>query len=827
VFDALLKDVRYAVRWLVRSPGFTLVALASLAISIGFNTALFSTVDAILFRPLPVAAPDRLVDVFTNDTDGDPYATSSRPDFLDLRAGNAVFEDVFAYSPMIAALNLPDRSRLALGEVVSGTYFRTLGVGASLGRTLTPADDEPGAERVVVVSHRYWMREMGRDRAAVGRTLRLRGQPYTIVGVLPSGFTGMTPVIAPEIWLPLVHVGEVEPAGIQHTVPSSTGTSRLDRRGQRWLFMKGRLRAGVTVEQAEANLDVLMRQLAGAYPATNRDYHTTIKPTSEVRIHPAARGVLLPASAGLMVVVGLVLLIACANVASMLLARASARQREMSIRLAIGASRGRLVRQLLTESLVLAGLGAVAGTWLAWWLTRLVSTLDLPIPIPVSLDLRIDGRVLAFTLVATVVAGVLAGLAPAIGASRPLLAGDLRGESRATRVAGRRWTLRDLLVAGQIAVTLVLLVAAGLLTRSLLAAERTDVGFRTNGLAILSMDPTMLRYDATRAAQFFDTALARARAIPGVEGAALAARLPFSINFNTQNIYVPGFHAPGDRMPSLQTTQVSPEYFDTLGIPILEGRTFASSDTPDSPGVVVVNETMARRFWPRESAIGRRLQLRGPEGPSFEIVGVVADYKVQTVGEQPTPYIHFAQRQRRDPFQMVLVRTRGDAGALLSDLRRQLLALEPNLVFLDSQTMEAQVGTTLLPVRIGAMVVGVIGLIGMLLAAIGLYGVIGYSVTRRTREIGIRLALGARPSTMLAMVLRHGLLVTAAGLVVGSLLAAAAARALGALLYGVGVGDPVAWVSAIALVLAAALIANLVPARRAARVEPSRALRSE
>ncbi len=614
---------------------------------------------------------------------------------------------------------------------------------------------------------------------------------------------------------------------MQDSVPSPTGTSRLDRRGQRWMLVKGRLRPGATLEQAAAETDLLMRRLVAAHPQTNKDRFTSVKASSSVRLNPAVDSYLLPAATGLMVVVGLVLLIACANVASMLLARSSARQKEMAIRLALGASRGRLARQLLTESLVLALSGAAAGAALAWLLTQGVSRISLPIPIPLSVDLRVDLRVLGFTLVLGVLAGVLAGLAPAAHASKPAVANDLRGEQPVARVGRRRWTLRDALVAGQIAVTLVLLVGAFLLGRSLVASQRAELGFRTQGLAVVSTDPEMLRYDEQRTRAFWREALDRVGALPGVQSVAIAERAPFSLNFNISSIYIPDKQGPSDKPIPTKSTRVSADYFRTLGIPLLQGRVFGEADTPDTPGVVVVNETMARRYWPGQSALGRRLHLRGPDGPSFEIVGVVADHRVQTVGEAASPYIHFAYSQRPNGYQTLIARTSGDAGVLLAGIRRELLALEPRTFFLENQTMEMQVQATLLPAKAAAWVVGVVAVVGMLLAAIGLYGVIAYSVGRRVREIGIRMALGATGGQVLASVMRRGLTVAAAGLAVGTLLAAAAAQAVSGILYRVSPADPLAWGMALTLLLAVSAAANLLPARRAARIDPSVALRTE
>jgi predicted permease len=827
VLENLFSDVRFALRWLRRSPAFTLVAIASLAIGIGFNTALFTLVDALLFRPLPVERPDRLVDVFTSGGDGDQYATSSYPDYLDFKTQNQVFVDMLAYSPSMAAVKLIDRSRLAMGETVTGNYFQLLGVNAIVGRTLLPEDDKPGAPRAVVISHRLWNREYAASASAVGQSLRIHNQPYTIVGVAPASFTGMIPLLAPEVWTPMAYVDEVEPGGIISTVPSPTGNTRLERRGTRWMFVKGRLKADVTFDAAAANLNLIGKRLQTSYEATNKRFEISTVPTKNVHIHPVADRTLRPIGLGLMLVVGLVLVIACANVASMLLARASGRQKEIGIRLAIGASRRRLIQQLLSESVVMSTLGGAAGVALAWMLTRVAMSISLPIPIPLSFALRIDVRVLLFTLGVTMLAALVAGLAPALKATRPNLVNELKSDVSATHAGGRRWTLRDGLVVTQIAVTMVLLVAAGLLTRSLIAAQHVNIGFNTGGLALLSTEMSMLGYDDGRAKEFYDRALERVRAIPGVESAALAERLPFSINYNRNNVFLPDRQGPDDKGLVLDVARVSPEYFPTLGIPIVQGRNFAPTDTPTSPGVAIVNEAMARKYWPNQNAIGKRFRVTAFNGRELEVVGVSADYKVSTVGEASTPYIHYAVAQRPSGGEEIIARTRGDAGALLAAMRRELIALEPNVIFLDNQTMEAQVAATLLPARMGAISVSAVGIVAMVLASIGLYGVIAYSVARRTREIGIRMALGAKPSAVVGLVMKQGFALAAVGVGVGALLALGAAKAVAGALYGVSFVDPIAWGAAIVTLFVVSALANLVPARRASVVDPSSALRSE
>ena len=826
--ETLLNDVRYALRGLGRSPGFFAVAILSLALGVGVNTAMFSLVDALLFRPLPVTAPSTLVDVFTTGGDGDEYATSSYPDFADLRAQNTVFAEMTAYSPMMAPLNLGDRSRIALGQVVTGNHFTMLGVRPQIGRLLVPADDVVGAERVVVLSDRMWRREYGADPGVVGRTITLRGLVYTVVGVAPASFAGVVPLLLPELWLPIAHVEEVEPIGITNVVPGP-GRTPLERRGYRWMFIKGRLKDGATAAQAHANVALVGEQLAAAHPQTNKDSRISAVASEDVRLLvPQAGGVLSVGAAGLMAIVGLVLLIACANVAGMLLARASARRREISVRLAVGASRGRLIQQLLVEGLVLGVLGAAASVACAWALIRALLAIELPLPVDVALDLRLDARVLSFTLAIAAVTGMLASLLPALKASRPDVVGDLRGEAPAARVGGRRWALRDGLVVAQVALTAVLLVVAGLLLRSLGASERAEVGFDPRGLAAVAFDTDMMRYEPERGLEFWRTARARIEALPGVTAAAtVTPTLPFTFNFSQQEMKIDNrTYVEGQRGETIENVAVSPGYLATLGVRLVEGRDVAAADADGAPGVAIVNETMARRFWPGESAIGHTLTIAST-GRTFRVIGVNADHKQHGVLERPAPFVYFAAAQRPSRYNFLVARTSGDAGALVTAMRRELLALEPGLVVMDASTMDSHMAAALMPARVGAMLATAFGGLGTLLAAIGLYGVIAFSVARRTREIGLRMALGAEPGGVMAMVMRQGFTLVAVGLVAGTLLAAGAATVLQGLLYGVTPFDPWAWAAAIAAMVAAGAFANAVPARRAMRVEPLTALRTD
>ena len=826
MLDSIVRDVRYAVRWLTRSPAFAAVAVLSLGLGVGVNTAMFSLVDTLLLRPLPVTEPKTLVDVFTSGGDTDAHATSSFPDFQDLKTRNTVFSEMTGYSMMMAAVSLGDRSRLMFGQLVTSNHFQMLGVRPERGRLLVPDDDRPGAPRVVVLSHRMWIREFGGAADAVGRTLTIRGQAHEIVGIAPAAFTGVIPLLVPEMWLPITDIEDVEPVGNIDSVPGP-GATALERRGYRWMFAKGRLKPGATASQAAANVRALGTQLAAEH-ATNTNRTMSAVPTNDVRLLvPEASGPLSAGGAGVMAVVGLVLLIACANVAGLLIARASARRREMSVRAAIGASRGRIVQQLLVEGTVIGLAGVVAAIAVAWALVRVLMSIELPLPLP--LDVRLDARVLAFAVIAAAVSGLLASLTPAIRASSPSLIRDLRGPAAAANASGRRgWPLREWLVGGQVALTMVLLVVASLLLRSLSESQAANVGFNARGLALVSFDTDMVRYPAARGQQFWDNALARVQSLPSVESAAIASpRVPFDLNFSTNEFKVDGrTYGANQRGEILNVVAVSPGYFDTLGVAVTQGRDVSPGDRESTPPVAVVNETMARKYWPNEPAVGKFITVSATK-KRYEIVGVSADYKVRSVMEGATPYVHFAAAQRPSTYNYLMARAKGDANAALADMRRELLAMEPGLVFVGNGTMERTFRTTLMPARVGAMLAAGFGVLGMALAAIGLYGVMAFTVVQRTREIGIRVALGAKPGGVLRMILRRAAVVVAAGAVIGLIVAALAARVLSGLLYGIGAADPVAWVAAIAVVTAVTALASAIPARRALRVDPARTLRAD
>ena len=822
--EDLIRDVGYALRGARRSPGLTIAAIVSLAIPIGFNTTVFTIVDSFLFRPLPVARPAQLVDVYTSEPNVSRYLTSSYPDYLDLRSENTVFTDMAAHAPMLAVMRVDDAAILVTGETVTGNYFQFLGVQPMLGRLLAPEDDRPGAARVVVISSGLWERAFGRDPDIVGRSLRIRSQPYLVVGIAPPAFFGMPPIPGPDLWAAMTWVEDVTPIGMATLVPS-TGETRLERRGQRWMFIKGRLRDGVTMVQAAANLNVIMADLAAAYPVSNEDRQLSLTLTNDGRIPPQAAGPVRLGAAGLMLVVGLVLLVACANVMGMLLARAAARQREIGVRLAIGASRRRLVQQLVTESLVLSSFGGVAGLALAWILLPQITAVEFPI-VPITWEFVFDWRAFVFTAALAMGAGVLAGLVPALTTTRPNLLRDLNGAVTVARAVGRRWSLRDALVAAQLGVTVPLLVLAGLLARGT-AGMTTDVslGFDPDRVAAVGTDLNVIGYDRERADRFLQGALDRVQSMPGVEVAALASRAPLELSFSPQFVWVPGLHGPADRGALIDAATVSADYFDTLGVPLLRGRTFRTADTPESPRVAIVSEAMATRYWPAGTAFGQRFRLGEWDGPEYEVVGVSADYKVRFPAEAPAPYLHLAASQRLRTRAMLLARTEGNATTLAADIRSELRRTEPDLLFLpQGDTLRETAAVTMLPFRVAASVASASAVVAMVLGAVGLYGIVAFLVVQRTREFAIRSTLGARSGALVRLVLSTGAWVVAAGLVVGAGLAVVATRAIASVVYGIIAEDPVVWAGALLLLVGVAAAAFAGPARRVVRLNLTQAL---
>ena len=831
--DILRRDLACALRLMRKHPALSAIAAVSLAIGIGLNTALFALVDATLLRRLPVERPEQLVDVYASDTDGFAWHGSSYPDYLDLRDGARALTGLLGYAPAMAAVGSGGESRAMPGEVVTGNYFRVLGVPVALGRALSPDDDRPGASPVVVISSAFWSAAFEADPDAVGRTLRIGARPYTIVGVAPARFGGMNaPVLTPAFWMPTAWVDDVQPVVLESS-RRSPGATRLERRGYRWMFVKGRLREGETAAGAAADLNGVMRALEEEYPGSNEGFRVTVVPTGDIATHPMIEGRLRAGAVSLLVLMGLVLLIVCANVAGLLLERASGRRREIGLRLALGATRARLVRQLLVESTVLSLLGAAGGVALAWGLLEGLGAIRAPLLIPVALDLTLNGRVLGLSIAVALGAGVAAGLMPAWTGTRSSVLGALAGGAPAWSIGGRRWSPRHALVTIQIAVSLVLLVMAGLLARNLAVASRADPGFSPEAVAAVTVGLGLVGYDTDEAAGFFERARDRVRALPGVQAVARASRAPLSVNFNRTGVGPAEWTDPeatSVRLVPIEMAVVGAGYFDALGIPVLAGRPFDDAiDSADAPPVAIVNEAFARRFWSEGGAVGRRIRT-GMDRSEVEIVGVVRDYRVRSVQEPPTPYVHFAASQRPGynvSAAVLLARTLGDADALATTMQRELRRIDPDVVFWQGLTLRDNVEAQLLPVRLLSAMLGTAGMVAVWLAALGLYGVIAHAIVRRTREIGIRMALGATPRDVLGLILRQGAVLVGVGAAAGAALAFAAARATAGVLFGVDATDPLAWGGAVVTLAAVGGLAHALPARRAVRVAPAAALRVE
>jgi len=823
----LWQDVRYGLRTLRKAPGFTAVAVVSLAVGIGLNSAIFTIVDNLLFRPLPFERPDSIVSIYTSDDREARFGSSSYADLKDLEASNVVLESLTGHSMMFAAIGIAGDNRLAFGEVVSANYFSALGIPLALGSGFLPKHEVgEGGHPVVVISDRLWRRNFDGRSDAVGRTMTIKSRPYTVIGVADASFSGMMPGVVADLWIPISMVADVEPAGQIDVVPSATGTTRLQQRGSRWMFMKGRLRDGVTIEAAQANLASIMSGLEQAYPISNRTRRPSVVPARDVRFHPEIDAVLRPAGAVLMVAVGLVLLIACANLASMLLARGAARTKEMALRAAIGASRGRLVRQMAVESLVLSLLGGIAGLLLAAWATSWIVSARLPIDLPIAFTLATDWRLIAFTGFLSLVTGLAFGILPALKASRPELVAALKDDA-SMAAPGRAFGMRHALVVIQVAVSVVLLVGGVLLMRSVFAGFNTNPGFKVDGLITATVSMDLHGYDEGRATQFFERASARIQQLPGVQAVSLAERLPFSPNIHTTTIVVDGRpDATPTNGASVETTRTTADFFETLGVPLLSGRTFDSRDTPDSTRVAVISEAFAKAYFPSGDALGNRLRMRDQAGPLVEIVGISKDYMIRQVGEAPRPMIHFATAQRPATSYSFLTRTSGDVNTAVTNIQRELRAMEPDLVFLELGSLERMVATSMLPITLGASVFAGLAGLAMLLAGIGLYGIIAFSVSRRTREIGIRMALGSSRGMVVNRVLREALTLVVLGTTIGTVMAALAAQALSSVLLGVTPFDPISYVVAGTVLLTVAALAAVVPARRAASVDPLIALRS-
>jgi predicted permease len=817
-------DFRYALRRLIRARGFTLAASLTIALGVGANTAIFSLVNAVLLRPpVAVAEPDRLVGAFTSDYSGPPFGSSAFADVADFdRLGSDVFTGVMGFSPRPAAVGSDDNLERIAAEVVSDNYFQVLGTKQAVGRAFGPEQRVQGGAPVAVISYALWQRRFGGDPSIVGKQLRMNAREFTILGVAPAGFAGSLRGLVVDVWVPAA-------IGTYVGMSSDGFTSRGDRSA----LVYARLRPGVTIEQAQARMSIVARQLLGAYPeswtdVTRQGRRITIIPERETRIPPQVRGPALGFVALLMGTVGLVLLVCCANVAGLLLARAAGRLKEVGIRISLGASRGRIIRQMLTESVLLAALGGIVGVVAAVWAGRAVMALGMPsqVPVPIALNLQPDFRVLLFTLAITLVTGVVFGLAPALRASRADVVSALKTDTPAMRLGGRRFSLQGALVVGQVSLSMLLLVGALLFLRTLRAAATIDPGFRVDNMLLLDISPRPGEEGRVDPEQIALGVRDRVAAIPGVANVSWASSVPLGLDDSRRGLRVQGYRPRDGEDMEFHYTMAGPRYFETMQVPLVRGRGFTDADRPGAPLVMVVNETFARKFWGTADPIGKRISISGEGGPWLEVIGLARDGKYVSIAESPKPYVYYPQLQNPDGITLH-VRTTGDPKRLLTAVRREVSIVAPTWMIERPRTLEENMGASLLPQRIAAGILATFGVVVLLLAAVGLYGVVAFAVAQRTREIGIRVALGAQSTEVLRMMLRQGMTLAGLGLLVGLPLAIVAAKLVSGFLLGAGSTDAFVFVVAAATLAIVTLVASYVPARRASRVDPMEALRSQ
>jgi putative ABC transport system permease protein len=815
--DTLWQDLRFGLRLLRKNPGFTLVAIITLALGIGANTAIFSFVNSLFLRPLAVADPDRVVRLYGEDSGGRRFGSLSYPNYVDLRDRSQTLEALAAHGQVEASVGRGATAENLEGEVVTGNYFTLLGVNAMLGRTLLPEDDiAPGAHPVVVISRSFWQRRLGADPNAVGQTLYINAHPFTVVGVMPENFKGTYQSFAADFWVPVMMQAQVRPRGFP-----------LDTRGWNWIGSTGRLKPGVTLAEAQAEFDHLANELGENYPQANQGL-------TGFRLYPASAlpEELRQGAAGMlrffMAVVGLVLMAACANIASLLLARMAGRRQEVAVRQSLGATRSRLVRQWLTESLLLALAGSVIGLIFAVWAADALMLLVPPDFASFSPALRLDGRVLAFTLIVSMAAGVLCGLFPALRASKADLVAALK-EGGITAVSNRhRSRLQQAFVVVQVAISLVLLAAAGLLLRSLHNSAAFDPGFKTDNLLLARLDVGRLGYTQERGQAFYRELGERLKQLPGVSAVTSAIIVPLGPGSETGGYRIPGQVPPnGDALFSIGRNVVGPDYFATMGIPLVSGRDFEARDAePGARPVIVINETMAREFWPDGNAIGQSIQV-GSRGPMAEIVGVARDIKYYTLAEEPQPYLYTSAAQFYSPGLTMHIRTAGDPARLTQAVRQEVESLDPNVVISNLTTFAELRQVPLFPGRAMATVSSLFGLLTLMLAGVGIYGVTSYMVSQRTREVGIRLALGAQRRDVFRLVIGQVAAMVVSGIGLGLIAALGLTRFLSSLLYGVSATDPLTFAAVATMLLLVALVACYLPARRAMKIDPMVALRYE
>ena len=815
--ERLLADLRVALRRARKRVGFTSVAVISLALGIGANTAIFSLVDAVLLRRTAVPHPEQIAEIYQRQPQF-PYSPFSYPDYRDLRdETRGVFSQLSLSVYAIAARDMGDHVETITGEMVNADYFPLLGIRPVVGRLIGAEDDvSAGAHPVVALSYDYWDRYFNRDPHVVGQPMRLGGRNYTVIGVVPKSYQGNVAGIAPEFYGSIQMINQI----------MGDASDNLKLRGNHSLFLKARLAPGVSMAQARSVIGTYGADMQRRYTRDWSGRSVVVVPYTDVAVNPILDSVIVPAATALMAVVGLVLLVACANLASFLLAQARDRQRDVAIRLAIGASRRALIQQLLTESLLLATVGGVAGVLLSRAALSGLLGADLPLPIPISLDVSLDARVLVFAIVASAAAGVLFGLLPALQTTRPSVIESIKNEN-AGGGPSRRLTMRNALVVGQVAVSLLLLVTASLFLRSLQARTNVDPGFGRSPAGMVWFTIPADRYDSTRRQLLIDEIERRTATIPGVHGVGVIDNMLLNALSNqSRRINVAGFTPPkGELGFDIDYANADSGFFDATGVAILRGRGFSATDGPKSPRVAIINEVMAQRFWANRDPIGQSFSV---ESTTYRVIGVSRTTKVRSLGEEPRPYLFLPIRQSPASNNvMLLARTDGNADRTTVHMLATLREIAPDLLFIQAKTLERHLAAMILPARLGAIAFTLFAGLALALALLGVYGVVSYAVARRTREVGIRLAVGAQPGAVVRLLMREGITLVVIGAAVGLILGIVVSRLLQTLLFGVHPADPLTFVGAPLLLLAVGVLASLLPARRASRVDPARVLKAE
>ena len=810
----LYEDIRQGLRALARSRRFTAVCVLSLSLGIGANTTIFTFVNAVLLRRLPVHDPARLAAVYTLDSRNPGFWGCSYPNYKDYRDRNQVFSSLLLYTGVGLNLTGGTVPRLIMGQLASANYFSTLGVSPVLGRGFLPEEDTPaGAGPVAVISNRFWRQEYGGSPAVLSRTLSLNGRPYRIVGVAPEGFEGLNTLTATDIWVPMTMFQELHPA------------PRLVNQRRFLVFsIVGRLKPGVTMPQAQSAMQTIAQDLEREYPADNRGRRVLLTTATDAAIPPTNRAEIQRAGTVLTVVSAVVLIIACGNLASLLLARAAGRSREIAVRLALGASRWRLIRQLLTESILLSILGGAAGLLLAVWARDLLWSLRPPAFSHSAVRIGLDRTVLVYNFVVSVLTGLVFGAAPAVRATRADLAIDLKERSGQAAHGGGPWNPRAVLVMAQVAFSVVALVGAGLFVRSLSNALEFDPGFDSAHLGIVVFNVADHGYDQVQGREFQQRVLERARAIAGVTAATLSNDWPFHVSLS-RTMSIEGRDAAGGSGQIVLSEFVQPGFLQSVGIPLLRGRDFSEQDGETSPRAVIVNQAAASAYWPGEDPVGKRVRFFG-EAAAAEVIGVARTANYQAIGETPRPFVYLSMLQYYFPTAVLSIRTASEPDAVLASVRGAVQGLDRNLL-LQSETVNSTIRQSLWAQRLSAGLLAVFGMLALLLATIGIYGVISYLVAQRSREFGIRMALGATGAHVQLMLLREGVRLVAVGVLAGLAIGLAGSGAVKSMLFVVSSRDAVTFVLVPSILTLVAILASWIPARRATRVDPMVALREE